>query len=394
MLKFLSMYFIAIRIGLKLKIDNFENLFLQSMRIAILGTRGVPNHYGGFEQFAEFFSVYLAQKGHEVFVYNSHNHPYQEKTFKGVNILHQYDPEFKIGTAGQFIYDLNCILDSRKRNFDIILQLGYTSSSVWYFLMPKKPLLITNMDGLEWKRTKYSKLVQKVLLFAEKLAVKSSDYLVADSLGIQKYLFEKYGKESTYIAYGANTFDHPNESLIANYSVEKYNFNMILARLEPENNIETILDGIVLSNDATPMLVIGNHNTKFGNYLKEKFRSHANIRFIGAVYNLEHLDNLRYYSNLYFHGHSVGGTNPSLLEAMASKALIIAHDNDFNKAILKENAYYFSDSEDVKKLTLQVKKSDNLHIIQNNHTAIAAEFNWDKINGEYLQLFQTSTSEI
>lgn len=364
------------------------------MRIAILGTRGVPNHYGGFEQFAEFFSVYLAQKGHEVFVYNSHNHPYQEKTFQGVNLLHQYDPEFKIGTAGQFIYDLNCILDARKRNFDIILQLGYTSSSVWYFLMPKKPLLITNMDGLEWKRTKYSKAVQKVLLFAEKLAVKSSDYLVADSLGIQKYLSKKYGKKSTYIAYGANTFDHPNESLIADYQVEKYNFNMILARLEPENNIETILDGIVLSHDETPMLVIGNHNTKFGNYLKQKFRSHTNIRFIGAVYNLEHLDNLRYYSNLYFHGHSVGGTNPSLLEAMASKALIIAHDNDFNKAILKENAYYFSNSEDVKKLTLQVKKSDNLHIIQNNHTAIAAEFNWNKINGEYLQLFQTSLSEI
>lgn len=394
MLKFLRTYFITIRIGLKLKFDNFEDLFIQSMRIAILGTRGVPNHYGGFEQFAEFFSVYLAQKGHDVFVYNSHNHPYQEKTFQGVNILHQYDPEFKIGTAGQFIYDLNCILDSRKRNFDIILQLGYTSSSVWYFLLPKKPLLITNMDGLEWKRTKYSKLVQKVLLFAEKLAVKSSDYLVADSLGIQKYLSEKYGKESTYIAYGANTFDNPNESLITKYNVEKYNFNMILARLEPENNIETILDGVVLSNDKTTMLVIGNHNTKFGTYLKDKFHSHANIRFIGAVYNLEHLDNLRYYSNLYFHGHSVGGTNPSLLEAMASKALIMAHDNDFNKAILKENAYYFSNSEDVKKLTLQVKKSDNLHIIQNNHTAIAAEFNWDKINGEYLQLFQTSLSEI
>ncbi|ESU29994.1 Glycosyltransferase-like protein [Flavobacterium limnosediminis JC2902] len=363
------------------------------MKIAILGTRGVPNYYGGFEQFAEFFSVYLAQKGHEVFVYNSHNHPYQEKTFQGVNILHQYDPEFKIGTAGQFIYDLNCILDSRKRNFDIILQLGYTSSSVWHFLLPKKPLIITNMDGLEWKRTKYSKPVQKVLLFAEKLAVKSSDYLIADSLGIKKYLLEKYAKDSTYIAYGAHVFENPDEQILAAYEVEKHNFNMILARLEPENNIETILDGIALSDDTTPMLVIGNHQTKFGNYLKEKFQSYPNIRFIGAVYNLEHLNNLRWYSNLYFHGHSVGGTNPSLLEAMASKALIIAHDNDFNKAILKENAYYFSNSEDVKKLTLQTKKNDNLHLIQNNFAAIASEFNWDKINGEYLQLFQSSISE-
>jgi glycosyltransferase involved in cell wall biosynthesis len=363
------------------------------MKIAILGTRGVPNYYGGFEQFAEYFSVYLAEKEHDVYVYNSHNHPYQEKTFKGVNILHQYDPETKIGTAGQFIYDLNCILDLRKRNFDIILQLGYTSSSVWYFLLPKKPMVITNMDGLEWKRTKYSKPVQKVLQFAEKLAVKSSDYLVSDSLGIKKYLVEKYNKDSTYIAYGANQFNNPNEDILATYNLEKYNFNMILARLEPENNIEVILDGIVLAAQETPIIVIGNHNTKFGIYLKNKYINFSAIRFIGAVYNLEHLNNLRYYSNLYFHGHSVGGTNPSLLEAMASKAMIIAHNNDFNKAILNENAYYFSYIEDVKNLTLKIKKNDNLQLIQNNFEAINTEYNWNKINGKYLQLFQECLSE-
>jgi len=102
------------------------------MRIAILGTRGVPNYYGGFEQFAEFFSVYLVQKGHTVFVYNSHDHPFQETSFHGVNIIHQHDPEYKLGTFGQFIYDYNCIMDSRKRNFDVILQLGYTSNSIWF----------------------------------------------------------------------------------------------------------------------------------------------------------------------------------------------------------------------------------------------------------------------
>ena len=363
------------------------------MKIAILGTRGVPNHYGGFEQFAEYFSVYLAENEQEVYVYNSHNHPYQEKTFKGVNILHQYDPEFKIGTAGQFIYDLNCILDARKRNFDIILQLGYTSSSVWYKLLPKKPIIITNMDGLEWKRTKYAKPVQKVLQLAEKLAVKSSDYLISDSIGIQKYILEKYNKASTYIAYGAHQFSNPNISILDNYAVEVENYNLIIARLEPENNIETILDGIVFSYEKMPFLVIGNHNTNFGNYLKEKFKNYSNIRFIGAVYNQEHLDNLRWFSNFYFHGHSVGGTNPSLLEAMASKAFIFAHNNDFNKAILGENAYYFSNAEEVKNLTLKIKKNDNLHLIQNNFDAIESEFNWDKINGKYLQLFKNCLSE-
>ena len=363
------------------------------MKIAILGTRGIPNYYGGFEQFAEFFSVYLVQKGHDVYCYNSHNHPYQEKTFKGVTIINQYDPEYKIGTVGQFVYDLNCILDSRKRNFDIILQLGYTSSSIWNKLFSKNVIIITNMDGLEWKRTKYSKLVQRGLLFAEKLAVKSSDYLVSDSKGIQKYIEAKYNRNSTFIAYGANTFNNPNEDLLLEYQVEKHNFNMILARLEPENNIETVLDGVVLSNDKNTMLVIGNHETKFGKYLKAKFKPIMNIRFIGTLYNLEHLDNLRYFSNLYFHGHSVGGTNPSLLEAMASRAFVIAHNNVFNRDILKSNAFYFTNAEDVKNLLQTIKKSDNLSLVQNNFDAIENEFNWNKINGEYLQLFEKCISD-
>lgn len=359
------------------------------MKIAILGTRGVPNYYGGFEQFAEFFSVYLANKGHEVYCYNSHNHPFQEKTFNGVHIIHQYDPEYKYGTFGQFIYDYNCIIDARKRNFDIILQLGYTSNSIWFFLMPKKAINIINMDGLEWKRSKYSWPVQQFLKVAEWLAAKSGDYLVADSLGIQSFLKKKYKKESTYIAYGAHLFDSPNDDVLKQYQVEPGNYNMIMARFEPENNLDMVLEGVALNNeDQTPILVIGKHESKYGAYLKDKFKNNSNIRFIGGVYNLEHLNNLRYYSNLYFHGHSVGGTNPSLLEAMASQALIIAHNNDFNKGVLKENAYYFSNPSEVKKILNTIKKSDNLHFIKNNYQAIANDFNWEKINGDYLQLFE------
>jgi glycosyltransferase involved in cell wall biosynthesis len=363
------------------------------MKIAILGTRGVPNYYGGFEQFAEFFSVYLVEKGHEVFVYNSHNHPFQEKTFHGVNIIHQNDPEHKLGTFGQFIYDYNCILDSRKRDFDIILQLGYTSNSIWFFLLPKKPIIITNMDGLEWKRTKYSKPVQQFLKFAERLAAVSSDYLVSDSLGIKTFLKKQYNKESTYIAYGAHPFTNPDETIISDYNVTKNNYNMIMARFEPENNLEMVLDGVALNTDKAPILVIGNHETKYGNFLKTKYKEYENIRFLGGIYNIDHLNNLRYFSNIYFHGHSVGGTNPSLLEAMASKAFVVAHNNHFNKAILKENGYYFSNPQEVKNILETIKKNDNLQLVQNNFDAIENEFNWDKINGEYLQLFEECISK-
>ncbi|WP_405384886.1 DUF1972 domain-containing protein [Maribacter sp. LLG6340-A2] len=352
------------------------------MKIGILGTRGIPNNHGGFEQLAEYLSVYLVSKGHDVFVYNTHTHPFQEKTWNGVKIVHCFDLEHKIGTAGQFIYDFNCIRDSRKRHFDVLLQLGYTSSSIWYKLLPKKAIILTNMDGLEWKRTKYSKLVRRFLKRAEKLAALSSDFLISDSIAIKSYIKEKYNRDSEFIAYGANLFINEKEHVLLEYNVEKYKYNMLIARLEPENNIETILDGVVKSNSKLPFLVIGKHETKFGDFLKKKFSKDNRIKFLGGIYNIEHLDNLRFYSNLYFHGHSVGGTNPSLLEAMASRSLIIANDNPFNKGILNDDAFYFSNSEDVKG-HLSKSKDKFSHKIDANIKKIELEFSWPIINDKY-----------
>jgi len=351
-------------------------------KIAILGTRGIPNHHGGFEQFAEFFSVYMVNQGHEVFVYNSHSHPFQESSFKGVKIIHKSDPENKIGTAGQFIYDLNCILDARKRDFDIILQLGYTSSSIWGKLMPRKAIIVTNMDGLEWKRSKYNKIVQKFLMEAEKWAVNTSDFLISDSIGIQEYIKEKYGMMSQYIAYGAEPFTSPNIKSLEEYGLEQEKYSMLIARLEPENNIETILDGLVLGETEEPFIVIGKHETAYGEYLKDKYEGKEYIRFLGGIYNLEHLNNLRFFSKIYFHGHSVGGTNPSLLEAMASGSFIVAHDNIFNRSILGEDALYFGNSTEVASILSIDKKSKQI-MMDNNFNKIKNQFTWDYINRQY-----------
>ncbi len=362
------------------------------MKIGILGTRGIPNHYGGFEQFIEFFAVYLAEKGYDVYVYSSSLHKYKEDMFKGVHLIHCYDPEDKLGTFGQFIYDFNCIMDSRKRNFDVLLQLGYTSNTIWHRLLPKNSVIISNMDGLEWKRSKYSPPVRKFLKYAEKLAVKSSDYLISDSIGIQNYLLKKYNAESEYIAYGAELFDTPNDEILKTYDVEISNYNMLIARFEPENNLEVILDGVALAETKTPFLVVGKHDVnKFGAYLKKKFKDVDHIRFMGGIYNLEHLNNLRCYSKLYFHGHSVGGTNPSLLEAMASKVLMIAHDNEFTKSILGNDAFYFSTKEDVKQHIDNIVKNDHLTKIENCYQKIDESFKWDLINKKYLDFLHACT---
>lgn len=359
------------------------------LNIAIIGTRGIPNHYGGFEQFAEYLSLGLVQKGYQVTVYNSHTHPYQNDDWNGVKIVHCHDPENKIGTAGQFIYDLNCIRDTRKKDFDIVLQLGYTSSSVWGRLLPrKKSIITTNMDGLEWKRTKYSSKVQRFLQYAEKLGVKHSDYLIADSIGIQQYLGEKYGKQSVYIPYGANLFLTPDNMAIKPYGVERYKYNMLIARLEPENSIETILDGVVAATVQYPFLVIGKHETQFGNYLKDKYKAYENIRFIGGIYDISVLNNLRHYSNIYFHGHTVGGTNPSLLEAMASQALICAHNNIFNRSILGEDAFYFENADDIARCIEGKDKERQRDIVLANELKIKQQYSWDRIVNQYEQHFK------
>lgn len=355
------------------------------MKIAIIGTRGIPNHYGGFEQCAEYLALGLVKKGHEVLVYNSHNHPWQQEQWNGVELHHCYDPEFKLGTAGQFIYDLNCILDVRKRKCDVILQLGYTSGSVWGWLLPRKVVVTTNMDGLEWKRTKYSGKVRRFLQWAEKLGVKYSDHLISDSIGIQDYLKEKYGADSTFIAYGATLFEQADETGLQEYQLTAYQYDMLIARLEPENSIEIILDGVAKAKLNRPFLVVGKHETAYGNYLKEKYSAHQQIRFTGGIYNIDILNNLRHFSNVYFHGHTVGGTNPSLLEAMASSSLICANDNPFNRYILGEDAIYFNTSDEVTTHLKMVKYDQEKYqsMIRENRNKITNIYDWELIVDQY-----------
>jgi Glycosyltransferase len=250
------------------------------------------------------------------------------------------------------------------------------------------------MDGLEWKRTKFSKPVQIFLKFAERLAIKFSEYLIADSKGIQSYLVEEYKRTSIYIPYGADLFSNPQQSIIEKYSLQPYSYCMIIARLEPENNVETILDGAILHNLKTPFLIIGRHHTKYGEYLKNKYKQYTQIRFLGGIYDINILNNLRYFSNLYFHGHSVGGTNPSLLEAMASQALICAHNNIFNRSILGTDAFYFETTEDIKIILLSIQKKNNYDKIEQNKLKILELYSWNKIIDEYNNLFEEAVNKI
>lgn len=354
------------------------------LRIAILGTRGIPNHYGGFEHISEYVSEGLVRKGHSVTVYNSHNHPYTANTWNGVDIVHCYDPEYLIGTAGQFAYDFNCLMDARNRKFDVVMLMGYTSSSIWGTLYPENSVIISNMDGLEWKRSKYSKAVQKFLKYAEKLAIKHSHFYISDSLVIQSYLKNTYNVDSRYIPYGADLFSEQERELHDKNGQDKEDYFLLMARMEPENNIEIILDGFNKSSSSRSFKVLGNTGNKFGKFITHKFRNDERIEFKGANFENTAVRSLQNNSYLYFHGHSVGGTNPSLLEAMASEALIAAHDNPFNKAVLSTDAFYFNNASEVQELVENVQRMDTEKtMVLNNLQKIQSQFNWENIIEEY-----------
>jgi glycosyltransferase involved in cell wall biosynthesis len=363
----------------------------RSLSVAILGSRGIPNRYGGFEAFATEISTRLVERGHRVTVYTVAEHPLKDRNWNGVERVLVSNPEASLGTFGQFIYDLRCNLHSRRQKFDIILHLGYTSDSVWYWLWAKDTVHIVNMDGQEWKRSKYSRPVRAFLRLAERMASFRSRWLVADHPEIEKYLAGKYQVPVRYIAYGAKIPDLYSPEKLAEWGLAQGNYDLIVARMEPENHIEQAIRAKLASGSQVPLVIVGNSN-QFKSILLKKYKEHKNIRFIEAVYDEEKLNNLRHYSRIYVHGHSVGGTNPSLLEAMACSCRIVAHDNPFNRFVLGDGAQYFSSQNELASLFNNFNAGTFEKLTGQNLIKIKQEYNWEKITDAYEQLFYDATA--
>ena len=374
------------------------------MKIAFISTRDIPNNYGGFEQFAEYISVGLVRRGHEVVVYSPHFHPYREPDYKGVRIKHIYSPEKWMGSSvGSFFYDFLSLRDAlKKEKFDIIYEAGYTSivpAYIWFNVKRiKYPLFTTNMDGLEYKRTKFNKWVQKFVFWEERMAVKHSHYLIADNMGIHDYYKEKYGKESKFLAYGADVHEDYDVDVLKEYGLEAGGYFIVVARLEPENNLFMAIEGYLASNQygKHPLVVVGKTNTPYGEHLVERYGRDRNIRFVGGIYDFRKLNSIRHYSYAYFHGHSVGGTNPSLLEAMASGCFILAHDNIFNRAVLGENALYYGSTDAVTEMLDGINQMVSAHkkeYTERNLEVIRRDYSWEKLVDEHEEYFKWMLSQ-
>lgn len=359
------------------------------MKIAVLGSRGIPARYGGFETVVEELSTRFVLSGIKVTVFCEENESYKESEYKGVNLYYVKSP--KIGSLTTILYDLRCILKVLKE-YDLIYMLGYGAGL--FFWIPRvfrKPIWV-NMDGLEWKRAKWPWYGKFYLKINEWLAVKLASLIIADAYKIKDYLVSKYGKDINchVIPYGAEIVDKPPDAnLIRDYGLETSNYYLIVCRLEPENHVKEIIEGFVSSKTKKKLIIIGNHEINTP-YIRELLKVKDNrIRFIGAIYDRKLLKAIRYYAFAYFHGHSVGGTNPSLLEALGCGNVVIAHDNLFNREVASDCAIYFSSSSQIPDIIAFLETGINNNFSTKAKERIRKMYTWDMITDQYLRLIQS-----
>jgi rhamnosyltransferase len=373
--------------------------------IAIIGSRGIPNNYGGFEEFTEILSEQLVERGYDIHV--SCEHPGEKnrmENYNGVNLFYfplKRPKSSILGMVYEVIYDIYSLFVASMRA-DQIYMLGY--SAALFFFIPKLfgRTLYLNPDGFEWKRAKFNSMVKKLLMINEKMGAFWADRIVADSQGIKDYYDEKYDIKSSFIAYGASVVPQvqwDNEKLpevLKNGVSINPSYWLLVARLEPENNIHTIINGYIESNTKKPLIIVGNFDSpQYEEYIKGIVSEKAGdkkIFFTGGIYDQDSLNMLRQNCFAYLHGHSVGGTNPSLVEAMAMESLLIAHDNQFNREVCEDSALYFGSSDELKNNIDNVENNPEnyLELKSMAFKRVNKEYTWDKIVGQYHELFKAN----
>jgi glycosyltransferase involved in cell wall biosynthesis len=311
--------------------------------IAIIGTNGLPGRYGGWDQLLNHITFYLGTK-YQIIVYtSSHNSVKGLKTFNGakIKIVH-----LKANGYQSVFYD-GFSLFHAAIHYDVLLIFGTSGCIFLPIIKLFRKKLILNPDGAEWKRGKWNFLIKFFLKFSEYLGIKFADIVISDNKIIQDYIYNYYKKSSILIEYGG---DHVLEgiglskSVSAKYNIHQNSYAFKVCRIEPENNIEMILNSF--SKIDYDLLIIGNWNSSsFGRNLRIKYSMCRNIKMLEPIYQQYELDELRANCALYIHGHSVGGTNPSLVEAMHLSLFCVVFDVDYNRETTESSTVYFNSAD-------------------------------------------------
>lgn len=356
--------------------------------VRILGTHGVPAAYGGFETAAQNVGLYLVRHGWRVIMYcqTDGQGPIRTDTWNGMErVIIPIDTE---GWRGTSKFDLVSIRHAC-RSRDLCLTFGY-NTAIFNTLQRLRGIPnVVNMDGIEWSRSRWGFARQAILYVNERIACFVGNHLIADHPEIEKYLLTRApARKLTTITYGADPVENAPADLLPD-ELEAGRFLTLIARPIPENSILELVQGFSRRDRGVKLAVLGNFSPDEDSYHRQVMDAASNeVVFLGAIFEPALVQALRFHSIAYLHGHTVGGTNPSLVEAMAAGNPVIAHDNAYNRWVAQDGGVYFTSADDVAKILDQLL-DDPERLAQMQAASLrrhASEFTWDHVAGQYEEL--------
>lgn len=359
--------------------------------VRLLGTHGVPAAYGGFETAAEQVGLYLHEHGWRVVVYCQVDGtgPISYDSWNGLERVNI--PVSVPGWRGTSLFDLKSVQHSSQFN-DPCLVFGYNTGvfNVWHRL--KKIPLVINMDGIEWSRARWGFFRQAILYVNERFSAAAGNMLIADHPEIEVYLRTRApARKITTITYGAPEVTDAATEPVTELGLEPGRYVSLICRSIPENSILEIVDGFSRRKREHKLLVVGPYTPDTDDYHRAVMdAASSQVVFAGAIYEPDRVASIRYHSALYAHGHTVGGTNPSLVEAMGAGNPVLAHDNPYNRWTAGPQAAFFSTADDVGRLLddLLDDPATLAEMSRASRARHAVEFTWDHVAGQYEQVLR------
>lgn len=354
----------------------------------MMGTRGVPAAYGGFETAVEEVGRRLADRGHDVVVY-TRGAQTRQREYLGMEVVHlpalrQKQLETLSHSA---VSSLHAVTHRRP---SMAFVFNAANSPFLPILRARGIPVALHMDGLEWRRSKWGPRGKAYYRWAEEFGVRYADALIADAPGIAEYFEAEFSVPTELLRYGAPTLEDAPINGITGLGLEPEGYHLVVARFESENHVREIVEGYRRSAATLPLVVVGSapYSAEYTQSIHRAANGDARIRFLGGVYDQELLDGLYVHARTYVHGHSVGGTNPSLLRAMGAGTAVIAYDVNFNREVLDSRGWFFEHAHELREIFADVESDADTTSVYAGHNRDRVDdiFRWDRVADGYENL--------